>query len=124
VFGRWVTRVTRVAHFDALFEDDASVPSEYLHFRAMPCRYNDESWLTALDALNHHSPIPVVVSGLSAAKRPNPSAVIRLVKSDKTLGMNYEHCYSNDAAHPKTTGTIWAATENSELQVAAAGKLF
>lgn len=124
VFNRWVTRVTSVAHFDALFEDDADLPSEYLHFHPMPCTYEDNAWLRGLDELNHHSPIPVIVSGLNASKRPEPSADIQLISSDKTLGENFEHCYSSDAAHPKTTGDIWKATENSELRVAAAGKLF
>lgn len=124
VFGRWVSRVTSVAHFDALFEDDADLPSEYFRFRAMPCKYEDNAWLKALDELNHHSSIPVIVSGLNASRRPEPSGAVQLLSSDKTLGENFEHCYANDAAHPKTTGDVWKATENSELRVTAAGKLF
>jgi hypothetical protein len=123
VFERWVDRVTSVAHYDALFEDDADLPSEYLRFHAMPCNYSDAQWLRALDGLNHESPIPVIVGGLNASKRPAPSAVIALLSSDKTLGENYEHCYASDS-RPKLTGTIWQATENSELAVARAHKLF
>lgn len=124
VFERWLRRITSVAHFDAVFEDDDDLPSEYLHFRSLPCRYDDNAWIQSLDALNQHSPVPLIISGLDAAYRPKASPIIRLASSNKTLGFNFEHCYSNDAAHPKTTGTIWQATENSELQVTATGKLF
>ncbi len=123
VFRHWVDRVTGAAHFDALFEDDADLPSEYMRFRAMPCQYTDAGWLRALDALNHASPIPVILSGLNASKRPEPSGVIALLTSDKTYGENYEHCYASDT-QPKLTGTIWQATENSELAVTRARKVF
>ena len=123
VFERWVRRVTRAVHYDALFEDDATPPSEYLQFRLMPCRYSDETWLNGLDALNHRSPIPVIINGLNASKRPEPSALLRLVASDKTLGLNYEYCYSS-STQPMMPDTIWQAMENSELRVTAAGKMF
>ncbi len=123
VFARWVDRITSVAHYDALFEDDGNPPSEYLRFRPMPCGYSDAGWLRALDSLNHASPIPVIINGLNASKRPLPSALIGLLSSDKTLGLNYESCYSS-ATQRKMTGTIWEAMENSELLVAAARKLF
>lgn len=123
VFERWVRRITGAVHYDALFEDDANPPSEYLQFRQMPCKYNDDTWLRGIDALNHRSPIPVIINGLNASKRPLPSALVRLVSSDKTLGLNYESCYSS-ATQPKMPGTIWQAMENSELQVTRAGKMF
>lgn len=123
VFARWVKRVTSVVHYDALFEDDATPPSEYLQFRVMPCKYSDETWLGGLDALNQRSPIPVIINGLNATKRPAPSALVRMAMSSKTLGLNYESCYST-STQPKMPDTIWQAMENSELRVTAAGKMF
>jgi hypothetical protein len=123
VFRHWVTRVTSVAHFDALFEDDADLPSEYVRFRPLPCNYGDAQWLRALDGLNRVSPIPVILSGLNASRRPAPSGIVALLSSGATLGENYEHCYSSDG-QPKMTGTLWQAIENSEIRVTAAHKTF
>lgn len=123
VFKHWVDRVAGAVHYDALFEDDADLPSEYMPFRAMPCHYSDAQWLRDFDGLNQASPLPVIVGGLNASKRPRPSGVIDLLSSDKTLGENYEHCYASDT-QPKLTGAIWEATENTELAVARARKLF
>lgn len=123
VFRRWITRVTSAVHFDALWLDDADLPSEYLRFRAMPCGYDDGRWITAMDQFDRYSPVPVILSGLNASKRPQPSGIVALLSSDRTLGENYEHCYSS-TNQQKVTGTVWQATENSELRVSAARKLF
>jgi hypothetical protein len=123
VFARWVRRVTAAVHYDALFEDDAVPPSEYLRFHLMPCGYNDRDWLRALDGLNATSPIPVIMNGLNASKRPMPSGLLALLSSPKTLGLNYESCYSG-VTQTRVGGTIWQAMENSEIAVADAHKLF
>lgn len=123
LFNHVVGRITHAAHFDALFEDDAQPPSEYIHFASMPCNYSDAGWLHAVETLNEGAPIPVIVNGLSAVNRPAPSAVMQLLTGRNTIGANYEHCYSDDA-HPKIGGTVWEATENSEIGVVNTGKTF
>jgi len=124
VFARSVKRITTAVHYDALFEDDGTPPSEYLEFRLLPCKYSDDDWLNAIDQLNQASTVPVIVNGLNASKRPLPSGLIRLVSSNsKTLGLNYESCYSS-ITQPKMPDKIWQAMENSELRVTSAGKMF
>lgn len=123
VFARWVNRITSVAHYDALFEDDTSPPFEDSHFHPVPCGYSQEGWMRAVDLLNRASPIPAIINGLNASRRPLPSAAVGLLSSDRSLGLNYESCYSSGTQR-KMTGTIWQAMENSELLVAASQKVF
>ncbi|MBV8147605.1 MAG: hypothetical protein JO092_00775, partial [Candidatus Eremiobacteraeota bacterium] len=123
VFKRWVDRVTSVAHYDALFEDDANPPAEFSRFGTLPCGYSDDAWLRALVRLNEAARIPVIINGLNASKRPLPSGLLKVASSSNTLGLNYESCYSS-TTQPRMPGTIWQSMENSELAVTATGKMF
>ena len=113
---------TSGAHFDAVFEDDAGTLSSY-GFTTLPCNYTDSQWLTGNAALNAAAPFPVIFNGLSSLNGHGVSQSTQLLSAANTIGGNFEHCYSDDTA-PKQTSWMWVATENTELQTAAAHKTF
>jgi hypothetical protein len=125
-FVQYVNNQRAVAHFDVLFEDDSGPLSEFNQAgfpHGLPCGYTDSAWLDAGRALNQTSPVPVIFNSLGLLNGHDVSLSMALLDSPNTIGANYEHCYT-DGAQPKANGWAWKAMENSELQVAARGKLF
>jgi hypothetical protein len=65
-----------------------------------------------------------MVNGLESPNNGGPGLVLNVIGgSSNTTGGNFEHCYS-DGVTPKTTGSLWTMTENTELIVNNENKLF
>jgi hypothetical protein len=123
-----------------VFEDTAdSIRSS----NAAPCRYSEAGWTAAsigldqnmiADAAAAGESVSIVYNGLGTSQHPNPS------RTPQAFGLNVatsggmaENCYSrqpastpNDPDPPPEPahGSQWLATENIELDMAAAHKLF
>jgi hypothetical protein len=125
LFASVVSSQLALAHFDAVYEDDAGPLSEmvFTPFSAMPCNYSDSQWLGYGQAIDQVSPVPVIFNGLDALNGQNVSMSIGLLSSSNTFGGNYEDCYSSPSS-PKIGTWVWQATENTELQVNAQQKTF
>lgn len=125
LFANYVARIASQAHFDAIYEDDAGPLSEdvYTPFSAMPCGYSDAAWISAGEAVNQVSSLPVIFNGLGALNGQNVSLSMGLLGSTNTIGGNFEHCYS-DGGQPKMMGWDWQTIENSEIQTVARNKIF
>lgn len=113
------------AHFDAIYQDDNGPLSDYGYAfsPSLPCSYTDSAWIAGGQALDNAAPRPVVVNGLSGLSGHNPSPTIALLTSSNTIGGNFEGCYAYNG-DPENSGWLWAAEENTELQVNAMNKMF
>ncbi|HET9342260.1 MAG TPA: hypothetical protein VFO25_05065 [Candidatus Eremiobacteraceae bacterium] len=123
-----------------VFEDTAD---SIRNMNAAPCRYSPGAWTTAsigldqnmiVDAAAVGDSVSIVYNGLGTSLHPNPS------RTPQAFGLNAvasggmaENCYSRQPAsspnNPDPTpepahGSQWLATENIELEMAAAQKLF
>lgn len=109
---------------DAFFEDNAGGLDMYgtSDFSAMPCDYNDSSWLAADGEMEQDFGYPVIYNGLGGLNGEDVSTSIAL--NSTTLGGMYEHCYAQTDTKPKTFDWNWRATENTEIKMAQAHKLF
>lgn len=122
LLGVWrahVQRYGRAGQFKAVFEDDAD---DIAYVRGMPCHYSPEDWLQATIAMQQAVGYPVVYNGLSNFSGEAVSPAIGLNAS--AVGGMMEQCYARSPAQPKTTGAHWVVTEDTELRMAAEGKLF
>jgi hypothetical protein len=112
-------RYARAGQFDAVFEDDAD---DVAYLRGMPCRYAPSDWLQATIAMQQALGYPIVYNGLSNFSGQSVSPAIGL--NATAIGGMMEQCYARSPALPKTTGAHWLVTEDTELRMAAEGKLF
>lgn len=127
LFAKYVSYLSSQGHLDGLFEDSAGSlkAGEVYHpfYPGLPCSYSDSAWITAEIGLSQAPSVPVIVNALSALNGHLPSVNIALLNGSNTIGANMEDCYSTNS-QPKEDGWLWLAVENTELQVAAKGKLF
>ena len=126
LYRTYVRGLLRLAHFDAQFEDDAGALSAfvpYTPFSAMPCGYSDAAWLAQQIQLDDTVELPSFLNGLDGLHRHQPSLLIQELSASTAIGATYEQCYSSNS-QPEQNGWLWDAIENTELQVAARGKMF
>lgn len=123
----WLTfskRVSAYAHYDAIFEDDAD---NVLQISQLPCNYDPQTWLNnsiAETGNMQQSGLNVIYNGLSffgPGYTVSPSIALNSV----TIGGMMEQCF----VRPGTTnyqiaGALWQTIENTEIQMAQAGKLY
>ncbi len=120
-----LTSIAASYDFNAVFQDDNGPLSEYSYTfsPSLPCNYSDAAWITGNIALDQAATLPVIVNGLSGLDGESPSLSLQLLSSSNVLGGNFEGCYST-VNEPENDGWLWAAEENTELQVNAQGKMF
>lgn len=127
LFANYVSSIRSRAHFDALWEDNASPPSASApydpFYPAMPCDYSDSAWNTNTIGMNQDVSLPVVVNGLSGLDGHNVSVAMGELNGSNTIGAVFEGCYTA-TNEKKAPGWYWLAIENSEIQTIARGKLF
>lgn len=125
-FGQYVASQLSKAHFDAIFEDNAGPlgPDQaYAAFSpSLPCNYSDAAWTAGGQTLDQVPAIPIIVNGINIPNGHDVSETMQLYTSN-TLGGNFEGCYS-DVTKLKQTDWFWQATENTEIQTIAQGKMF
>jgi Hypothetical glycosyl hydrolase family 15 len=113
------TRYDAEGHFDAIFEDDAD---DVAYTKGRPCTYQDADWMDATLAMQRSLSLPVIYNGLSNQTGSDVSPAIGL--NAAAIGGTMEECYAASAKEPKVGGPQWLAIEKTELQMAAARKLF
>ena len=123
-----------------VFEDTAD---SIRNMNAAPCRYSPDAWTAAsigldqnmiADAAAAGEAVSILYNGLGTSIHPNPS------RTPQAIGLNLvasggmaENCYSRQPASTPNNpdpppepahGSQWLATENIELDMAAAQKMF
>ncbi|HEV3152885.1 MAG TPA: hypothetical protein VGZ02_03665 [Candidatus Baltobacteraceae bacterium] len=127
-FASYVANAAAQGRFNLIFEDNAGALGAYTAYTTftpgLPCNYTDAAWTAGEESLNQASSLPVMVNGLESPNNGGPGLVLNVIGgSSNTTGGNFEHCYS-DGVTPKTTGSLWTMTENTELIVNNENKLF
>jgi hypothetical protein len=126
LFRSYLESILAQGHFDAILEDDMATLNEtnpYSPLSSFPCDYSDSGWISAENGLDAYSPVPVIFNGLSGLQGENVSLTLGLLSNSNTIGGTFEECYSSDSL-AKMDGWLWQAIENTEIDVAATGKLF
>lgn len=107
--------------FDAYFDDTAGVVS---NATSMPCNFNENTWMSEINALNNGFGRHIVYNGLGNLGA-NMSIAPSFLLNPSTMGGMLEGCYSAyDTRNPKPHTYVWQTHENTEIKMAAAGKLF
>lgn len=114
-----VDRYASVGHFDAIFEDDAD---DVLYTYGQPCNYSATGWLDATNAMQRSLGYPIVYNGLANFADGHVSPAIGL--NATAIGGMMEQCYAPSPREPKSSGTHWLVTEETELLMMRAHKLF
>ena len=111
------------AHFDALFADNTGSLDGAQGLSAMPCNYTDTAWLAGEASVIAGAAAPVIFNGLSGFNNDSVSLDVPLASGTNDLGGTFEHCFS-DNAQPEYGTWVWANTENTQLQLTAADRIF
>jgi hypothetical protein len=119
VWKRHADRYGTAGHFDAVFADDAN---DLRYITAQPCNFNAQDWLAATNTMQRSLGWPVVYNGLSNFTDQSVSPSIGLNAS--AIGGMMEECYAPAPSQPRSPLPRWIVTEETELQMAAAHKLF
>lgn len=120
--GVWKNHVARYdgeGHFSAIFEDDAN---DLAYIASQPCNVDAKEWREATIAAQRNVGRPVVYNGLSLFDGHGVSKSIALNAS--AVGGMMEECYASSPTTPKVGDWQWAATEDTEIQMARARKYF
>jgi hypothetical protein len=112
-------RYGKAGKFDAIFEDDAN---GLRYVTALPCHYNAQDWLAAIIAMQRDLGWPIIYNALSNFSDRSVSPSIAL--NATAIGGMMEECYAPATSQPKSPFPHWVVTEETELQMAAAHKLF
>jgi len=123
---QWTAYVQRMidggAWFDYIFEDKAD---DIDKISAMQCNWNQPSWTTWANGLDHAITQRIVYNSLShtGAQNGQPSVSPSMALNATTSGGMSEDCYvKND--NTLRYKLSWQATELTEIDMAAAHKLF
>ncbi|HEV3152886.1 MAG TPA: hypothetical protein VGZ02_03670 [Candidatus Baltobacteraceae bacterium] len=106
-------------HYTAVFEDEA-VGTAYS--AQQPCGYSLQNWIAGEIQLQRRLGYPVIYNALSDMSGGSISPEIALNAS--AIGGMMEQCYAQSAPDTRASGSRWEAAENTELQMARAGKYF
>jgi len=118
----WVDGVG--GQFDAVYEDSADIVVGVTS--ALPCNFKQDDWTAATNAMDRALNRTIIYNGLGALADDeghwSSSPSIGLNKT--SVGGFMEGCYSSAGSDAKPHEKVWAAMENTELQMVAAQKLF
>ena len=119
---KWVDGVG--GQFDAVYEDSADIVVGVTNM--LPCHFNQDDWTAATNSMDRVLNRPIIYNGLGELTDDegqwSSSPSIGLNKT--SIGGFMEGCYSNAGSDAKPHEKVWSAMENSEIQMAAAEKLF
>lgn len=114
-----VTRYSAEGHFDAVFEDDADTIQ---YSTGTPCNFDPADWLKATNDMQRALNYPILYNGLNNFSDRTVSISIGL--NQTAIGGMMEECYGSSPSQPRLGGDRWYVAEQTELQMAAARKLF
>lgn len=114
-----VERHMEGAHYDAVFDDEA-VGTAYA--QDAPCNYNMNDWIGGEAQMMRSLHTPVIYNALSDFYNHGVAREIAL--NSAAAGGMMEECYAQLAPDHRVAGWEWYTTEATELQMAAAHKLF
>jgi hypothetical protein len=111
------------AILDYVFEDnaDSAVPQ---NMSGTPCNFTWADWTAATNQLDNALGTPIIGNNLGYTLPGSPSPGPGIGINPSTAGGMSEDCYSGRTPTGYYWETRWQATENTELQMAAAGKIF
>lgn len=131
---RWAKQVasieSRAGHVDYVFDDTADSVGR---LSGKPCNFNQDQWTQANVALISAQRFQVIYNGLSdiggsSGSAPHISAAIGLNAAPNAVGGMFEGCYVraflSRGENPLATGAIWQVTENTQIAMAQAHKMF
>jgi hypothetical protein len=101
-------------HFDAIFEDNTD---DLFDITSSPCGVTSASWFNASKNEIVALGSPVIYNAL-AILGPNYSISGSISLNSVALAGLMETCYSQAGSSPKIGPAVWAATENTEIQMA------
>ena len=105
--------------YAAVLEDEA-VGTAYS--AQQPCGYTLPKWIASETRLQRELGFPVIYNALS--DMPSHSIAAEIALNSTAIGGMMEQCYAQSAPDTRSSGWRWAATENTELQMARAKKYF
>ncbi len=110
------------AVFSYVFEDNAD---EMGKVSAMPCNFNQTDWTAATNTMDQALGEPIIFNSLSHTGSNNgqPQVSPSMGLNPTTSGGMSEDCYVKADGTERNT-VSWQATELTEIDMAAAGKLF
>lgn len=111
------------AQFAYVFEDSADEVNPQ-RFSALPCGFNQDDWTSATNAMDGYLGAPIIYNGLGFIPSNGPAPGPAIALNATTTGGMSEDCYVGRTPNGYFYAPHWQASENTELQMAAAGKLF
>jgi hypothetical protein len=110
--------------FDAVYEDSADAVVGVTN--TLPCHFNQDDWTAATNSMDRTLNTTIIYNGLGALSDDEGqwSSAPAIGLNKTSIGGFMEGCYSNAGSNAKPHEKVWAAMENTELQMVAAQKLF
>jgi hypothetical protein len=127
----WQQEVTDVlknwgGQFDAVYED---LTDTTVYTSASPCGFNQNDWSGFSNAMSTYitgQGVQLFYNGLAAVVKDDGTDSISptIAMNSSTSGGMFEGCYTTSGDFPRLHAALWVTTENTEIAMAAARKIF
>jgi hypothetical protein len=111
------------AQYDYIFEDSADEVNPN-RFSSMPCNFNQNDWTTATNNLDNALGSPIIYNGLGLINGQGTTPGPAFGLNPTAFGGMSEDCYVGRTPTGYFYYPHWAATENTEIQMALGQKFF
>lgn len=110
------------AVFTYIFEDKADTINKT---SATPCNFDQKDWTNASNALDKAAGFTLIYNSLGDTAGPNgPQIAASIALNATSAGGMSEDCYITMNSQPYQRYLTWAVKEDTEIDMAAAGKYF
>jgi hypothetical protein len=121
-----VQSITASGKFNAIYED---LTDTTIYANTLPCNFNQTQWSAWSNGLTSYITsigYPVIYNGLDAfgGTKTAPTISPTIAMNTSTIGGMAEGCYAHDGKFQETFQPNWSVTEDTEIQMGLAQKLF
>jgi hypothetical protein len=109
--------------YDYTFEDSADEVNAQ-RLSAMPCNFNQTQWTAQINQMDSQFPYPIFYNGLGLIPAGQSSPGPEIGLNATTQGGMSEDCFVGRTPSGDFFAPHWNASENTEIQMHEAGKLF
>jgi hypothetical protein len=127
----WQQEVSDVLHnwggqYDAVYED---LTDTIMYTDGSPCNFAQSDWSAESNAMSSYATsegVQLFYNGLAATTNVDgiDSISPTIAMNGSTSGGMFEGCYTTSGAFPRLHNSLWVVTENTEIAMALAQKLF
>ena len=107
--------------YDYIFEDTADSIN---NIKSMPCHFDQRAWTKDTNGMDAALGMPIIYNGLSHIGNGSTQPAVEFQLNPTSQGGEAEECYVGRTPSGYHYAPYWSGMENTEIGMAAAGKVF